>query len=418
MFFAFTGSTRDGIPHYHTLGPTSFVRAAAIVDQQLCDVAESFDYLLQITPTNTQSAWNEFRNSQYRDAPVLRYRPLPHNPVELKQTLFQIPIERIEDATIAHLFWEKQEELDRRITSLRDAGTSAFLFGSIQIYGEVEPDLLQIACELLTSFPLTKTKSEAALIDAHEVAECARQEIDRYRRTYPGFHADVQIRDDIASGMMVSQDRVLVSESLRVQRARQRPLLHHEIGTHLLTYVNGTAQPFQILHSGLAGYESLQEGLAVLAEHLGGGLSPLRIRTLAARVVAASMLLEGASFLDTFDRLHREFKLPPRRAFTTTLRAYRGGGTTKDVIYLRGLKDLVRYLSEGHDIEPLYVGKIALAHVPLIQELRRRQVLLPPSVMPRYLTSEKARERLAACRGKSLREFLGVYGHADGLSGQ
>jgi hypothetical protein len=129
------------------------------------------------------------------------------------------------------------------------------------------------------------------------------------------------------------------------------------------------------------------------------------------------MLLEGASFVDTFDRLHGQFKLPARRAFTTTLRAYRGGGTTKDVIYLRGLKDLVRYLSEGHDLEPLYVGKIALRHVPLIQELRRRQVVLPPSVMPRYLTSQKARERLAACRGKSLREFLGVYGHADGLSG-
>ena len=48
----------------------------------------------------------------------------------------------------------------------------------------------------------------------------------------------------------------------------------------------------------------------------------------------------------------------------TALRVYRGGGLTKDAIYLRGLRDLLAYLSAGHDLEPLYVGKIALEHVP------------------------------------------------------
>ncbi len=37
---------------------------------------------------------------------------------------------------------------------------------------------------------------------------------------------------------------------------------------------------------GLAGYEETQEGLAVLAEFLVGGLSPHRLRQLAVRVVA------------------------------------------------------------------------------------------------------------------------------------
>ena len=43
-------------------------------------------------------------------------------------------------------------------------------------------------------------------------------------------------------------------------------LLAHEVGTHIVTYVNGKAQPFRQLYAGLAGYEAFQEGIAVLAE--------------------------------------------------------------------------------------------------------------------------------------------------------
>ena len=71
----------------------------------------------------------------------------------------------------------------------------------------------------------------------------------------------------------------------------------------MLTYYNGRAQPFRQLYSGLAGYDALQEGLAVLAEYLVGGLTRPRLRLLAARVLAAQSVTDGASFVDCFRQL-------------------------------------------------------------------------------------------------------------------
>ena len=51
------------------------------------------------------------------------------------------------------------------------------------------------------------------------------------------------------------------------------------------------------------------------------------------------------------------------------MRIYRGGGLTKDAVYLRGLLQILRYLREGGELEPLFVGKVASAHLPLIFEL-------------------------------------------------
>ncbi|TWT40710.1 hypothetical protein KOR42_48850 [Thalassoglobus neptunius] len=120
----FTGSRTDGegsinSAAYHEFGPSTLVKAARLVDQQLSDISESFDFLLPVTPTNTSEAEQSFQNSGCECAPNLNYRPLPYHPNLLKRQLFGIEIERIEDPTLAHLCWEKQEELDRKLTALR-----------------------------------------------------------------------------------------------------------------------------------------------------------------------------------------------------------------------------------------------------------------------------------------------------------
>ena len=180
--------------------------------------------------------------------------------------------------------------------------------------------------------------------------------------------------------------------------SRVNALLQHEVGTHLLTYYNGRAQPFRQLYSGLAGYEELQEGLAVLAEYLVDGLGRSRMRQLAARVVAAQQLVAGATFIDTFRVLVRDYAFSQRTAFTTTMRVYRGGGLTKDAIYLRGLQTVLKYLGSGGDIEPLFVGKMAAEHIPIIKELQFRKVLEPPPLRPRYMSDPQALARLERVR--------------------
>lgn len=401
----FIGSSAEQALYYQTLGPTSLVKSVRLVDQQLCEVSESFDFLLKVTPVNANDAWQVFADSQYEQAPTLYYRSLPYHPSHLKRRLFEIPIERLEDATIAHLCWEKQDNLDRQLTAVKAIDTPDFLYDSLHLYPAPDRELLGLANEILRRLTY-KESTPQEFAEPEEIAAAAREQIDDYHLRLSDFNASVEICDHIASGMMVSKDILYISESATIRRDRVLPLLHHEIGTHLLTYFNGRRQPFRQLYAGFAGYEELQEGLAILAEFLAGGLTRNRLRTLAGRVLAVNAVVQGASFVETFRLLHYEHGFPPRVAFVTTLRAHRAGGLTKDVVYLRGFTKLLEYLRSDHDVEPLYVGKIALKHVPIVQELRRRGVIQPPALLPRFWDAPQFKDRLAACRERTVLELL------------
>jgi hypothetical protein len=138
-------------------------------------------------------------------------------------------------------------------------------------------------------------------------------------------------------GLMVSSGKLLIGQGLSLWPDRVEALIQHEVGTHVLTYVNGAAQPFLQLARGFADYDELQEGLGVLAEYLAGGLNAARMRLLAARVVAVHCRDGGATFVETFRRLHQDHGFGAYTAFGITARVFEGGGFTRDMIYLRGL---------------------------------------------------------------------------------
>ncbi len=399
-FFEFTRSCTTHRPrHYQALGRRAVVKAVFEVDRRLAEVAKTFDFLLQVTPVNFKSALSEFKRHRFDRVPAFHYRPLPVDPDLLKRELYNTPVERVEDPTLAALFQEKRRELDRQLSMMTERNTPRFLHGSIQLFGGVDDGLLQLARDILDRFPPRSRESgKGGTLTAETIAEHARSEIEAYRNGQPDFSAAVEVRDDVASGLMVSFGALLVGRGTRLPAFRLEAILHHEIGTHLLTYFNGRAQPFQLLCLGLADYQALQEGLAVLAEHLGGALSPARLRTLAARVIAVESLVQGATFVDTFRVLNRTYGFERSAAFGIALRIHRGGGLTKDAVYLRGLLSLLDYLKGGGELEPLLLGKISAEHIPVVKELRRRRVLAPAAVFPRYLQTERGMERLERVR--------------------
>jgi uncharacterized protein (TIGR02421 family) len=193
---------------------------------------------------------------------------------------------------------------------------------------------------------------------------------------------------------MVSHGNLLIGTRTTVPAARIEALIQHEVGTHILTYLNGKAQPLRQLYVGLPRYEELQEGLAVLSEYLAGGLTRPRLRLLAARVVAARHLVEGASFVDVFRELNTLYGFERRTAFTITMRTFRCGGLTKDAVYLRGLVALLKYLKDGGVLDQLFVGKISLDHIAIIKELQWRKVLHPSPLRPRYLEDSKTAAKM------------------------
>jgi len=137
------------------------------------------------------------------------------------------------------------------------------VYGSLQLYGGTSQSLTTIARELLETIPARAPNTES--VTAGAFAEAARAEFDRYRAVYPDFPVHVDVREDI-SELMVSFGQLLIPEAAAVRADRLEPLLHHEVGTHVVTYQNGTRQPLTLLTIGLPGYDETQEGLAVLAD--------------------------------------------------------------------------------------------------------------------------------------------------------
>ncbi|HEX6202258.1 MAG TPA: tyrosine/phenylalanine carboxypeptidase domain-containing protein [Thermoanaerobaculia bacterium] len=391
------------LPHYLALGRREMPEALWRIDRTLAEVGESFDYLLQLTPVNFDEAWHEFTAGGCERCPSFRYRPLTVDVDRLKRRLYDVPLSRIEDPTVTTLFREKQEELDRQITMLLDRDTPRFFHGSMLVYGEVDDDLVATARGVLDRLPPPSAAAGSASaangrLDAAAFAALARREVDRFRAVLPGIGDLVEIRDDMYDGLMVSRGRLLIGAGYSISAARAPAMVDHEVGTHVLTDLNGRAQRFRQLYLGFAGYEALQEGLAVLAEHLAGGLTAGRLRTLAGRVVAVRALVDGAGFGETFRMLTAGHGFRRESAFTIVFRIWRGGGFTKDKIYLEGLRDVLAYLAQGEEIEPLYVGKVAASHLPIIRELELRGVLAPRPLTPRVLTAPGARERLERLR--------------------
>jgi uncharacterized protein (TIGR02421 family) len=389
-----TGHTEQRPSHYHALGRGRFLNAVWEADERLAGVSNRFDFLLLSSPRNAEAAWAEFRRGRFDRPPSFSYPPLPFEPALAKRELYAIPIDRIEDPALEELFREQQDELDRKITMLGDRDTPRFKYGSLQLFGAVDDELLQQAHTLLDRIPpRSREETRGPSLDARAFASRVEGELDYLRGASDALPARVRIRNDLSS-VMVSRGHVLVPSHLSVPASRVEALLQHEVGTHIVTYYNGAAQPFRQLRSGLPGYEELQEGLAVLAEYLVGGLSRPRLRILAARVLAVRRMTDGASFVEVFRELDRDYDFAQRTAFTVTMRVFRGGGQAKDAVYLRGLAMLLAYLGSGGDFEQLLLGKIGLQHLEVLRDLQWRKILVPPRFRPRYLELAESKARL------------------------
>ena len=188
------------------------------------------------------------RSSQGRVAePAFTYRPLEVSPDVLAKALDNIDVATVEDPTLGHLLRAKHRELALQIEMLRARDTDDFSALSIELYGAASPELRTQAENILARVHRTESAGES--LAAPEFLELAQAEIDHYREIDPEIDIHAEMRDDV-NGVMVSGNTLLIDNDAVVQRARANALIQHEVGTHLVTQVNGAAQPVRVLGAG------------------------------------------------------------------------------------------------------------------------------------------------------------------------
>jgi uncharacterized protein (TIGR02421 family) len=360
------------------------------VDLAIASIGHKLDLLLNLTPLNSAEAWEEFKKSGYKRVPAFRYRPLAFEPETLREEVRAFASEEANDGSFVQLIEAKARELEVQLDLLAARDTPDFLDISIRLYGGVSDPLLESAQKILAN--LQSPADDGERVDAKEMLRRAERELAAYKELCPAFDRTAELRPDIVD-LMVAHGVLLIGERTRFRASRVESLIQHEVGTHIVTYFNGSQQPLRLMAPGLDGYEETQEGLAVIAEYATGGLDPLRMRIIAARVIAVKRVTEGAGFLDVFNELVETHDFTHRTAWSITARVARSGGLTKDAMYLRGLVGVLDHFAHNRELEPLLAGKIALVHVPLVGELIARGALKPPKIRPLWLDG-KGEERL------------------------
>ena len=164
-----------------------------------------------------------------------------------------------------------------------------------------------------------------------------------------------------------SKQMLMLNENHTFSQNEINILTNHEIGVHMVTTMNGMLHPLKVFSHGFPNNEETQEGLAVFSEYMSGNLTIKRLKELAYRVLAVNSLAKGYSFSRTFRMLHNDYDLDREQAFYICVRAHRGGGFTKDYLYLTGLKKIYNYYQDQKDLSLLLTGKVSLEFVDEIE---------------------------------------------------
>jgi len=383
-FFSRSKLARHHAKSHHMLGaaPNDLVNK---IDTKLYQFARKLDTLLYVNPINLVQEQKRFQKKVGSYEPQFRYKQLAIDPYLFREDLYRLPVEEITDPTLQQLYRDAIDGLAIKIDLLKAIGTREFLYNSLRYYGEPHINDLKNAEFLLhaPSPPSERLREEAPLMATNDIVHAIQAAVDDY-----GIDAPVKISGSIVAGAMVDNAnfQVFVKKDASLPSKSVEALIHHEVGVHLLSASNARAQNLKVLRLGSPGTTMTQEGLAVYAEHLGGALSSARMKTLGLRVLAVKSLLDNHSFSQTFDLLREEYDATEQNAFITTARVYRGGGFTKDFLYLRGLAQARQYHQGGNDWGPVFAGKIPFSKTKQIEELILRGIVSPPAQIAKCLT--------------------------------
>lgn len=303
---------------------------------------------------------------------------------------------------IEGLLRRKCDEFVLLVEMLAARGTPRFHALSRAIYGsptdryagDRSVDNLQIA-RLWASRP--PARNEEATVDSAS----ARATIEAMLTPHLGAGVRVKESGRLTANAAAGATSVAVRRGALFTQRQVRALAHHEGLWHVLTSMNGYAQPvFTVLGVGLPRFTASQEGGGILAEFLTGNLTDDRFRELGERTIAVHMAEEGADYLEVFAYLAARF--PAQKAAQMAERVFRGGVLeggapfTKDAVYQRGYCAVYNFLRAAFDqgdtalVQAFLAGKMDVADAPLVRDLVAQGLAVAPVHLPAWYRDHDA----------------------------
>ncbi len=177
------------------------------------------------------------------------------------------------------------------------------------------------------------------------------------------LHLPVRLRvdDGLVSIAACGQDLVVVRGNAWLTAGAAARITEHEVSGHLLPRLAAKSRT-DILRCGCAGANDDEEGRALLIECRLGLMDPFRRSELGSRHLACTHLRRGATFVDAVREL-AELGAPLDMAIHSVLRASRGGGLGREIIYLPAMQRLGRAFEARPELEQWFRrGRASLAY--------------------------------------------------------
>lgn len=349
------------------------------LDQTLFEIDRQVKLLAYLKPTNLLLERRRFFNST-KIEPHFHYPKLKFDPKELYTSLAKLDFP---ETPLGQIFQSKKNEIERKINLLVKIGTPEFFAASKELYDFPNKINLKSAQKILASQPKIDQTSENLIYDA----ESAQKKFTQIFQELGLTKWQVTIKDTLVADALASKSRILFLRSGAMFSAeRLAALTAHEIETHAFRAENGLLQPFKIFNRGFADYLETEEGLAVFQQNK--VLSPTNPKRFwpAINLIAVQAAPE-LSFRGIF-QLVQNFGCDKERAFQVALKIKRGltdptlpGGFTKEAVYFTGAQKIEKFVSTGGDLKKLFIGKIKISDLPLIEKIPE---LKPPKFLPKY----------------------------------
>ena len=354
------------------------------IDTYIDELVKKIELLSYVNPTNIESEKERFFNSKYLSDPVFLYPKMDFDKFKLHKEFFSLPIEKIEDKRIRDLYEEIIYFYSGLIQCIETIGTGKkFYYNSLHSFGTPTEKDVENAKFILHFEADEEANHFKPKYSALETEQFFREYSKRYDFSYSIQHSDKMG----AIAMVLNNLQTLVLNNNHTFSENEIGVLtNHEIGVHMVTTMNGLLHPLKIFSHGLPNNVETQEGLSVFSEYMSGNLTIKRLKELAYRVIAVNSLAKGYSFSKTFRLLHNTYDLNREDAFYITTRTHRGGGFTKDYLYLTGLKKVFNYYNEGGDLSLMLTGKVSLEQLDNIKYLTEKGYAVPA----KYITDSFA----------------------------
>jgi uncharacterized protein (TIGR02421 family) len=347
------------------------------IDANIDRIVRRIELLNYINPLNIAQEKKRFFQSKYAHEPQFKYRKVKFNPYKIHRLLFSQRLERIDNEVLRSVYQDVIYNYSGHLQCIEtiEKADSQFYFNSLRFYGTPTEKMVENAKFILHFNNQTEGSGKH---DKRLSTDDAIGFFKEFRKQY-GFDFNIKTSSAMSASAMVSNSErsLILKKAHKYSEHELNVLAHHEIGVHLLTTFNAVEQPLKIFSNGFPNNVETQEGLAVMSEYMSGNLTLTRLQELAYRVIATDSLIKGYSFADTFDLIHTQYKLDRERAFTITLRIHRGGGWTKDALYLSGLKKVYDRYKSGTDLTPVLLGKCSLEYESKVEEIKGLGLITP-----------------------------------------